>query len=143
MVPAVLRVPRFFLLASLMASCAAPSKQAAFPRGFEPVALDDEHGWGKQWQRGEEELWVADTREPDYPIDAGSLRLRVEATRACKGTIPAVRKSFTLPPLDAATANTVLFFTRDGRAYQVGYARPLQSAPSKDALDFVNAYCGE
>lgn len=122
----------------------APCDYGAAPqsiplRGFERVPFDT---WGGQWQRGDEQLWITKSRAPDYPVTEGGLRLRVDATRACNGQLAAVRKTFTLPPFDSATATTVLFFTLDGRAYQVGYVRPLKRAASKDVLDFMSRFCG-
>jgi hypothetical protein len=36
----------------------------------------------------------------------------------------------------------VQFFTLDGRAYQVGYSRPVRIKAAKDALDFLSRFCG-
>ena len=119
-----------------------PVPQTVPVRGFDRVAFEPANAWGAQWHRGDEQLWVAKTRAPDYPVSEGGLRLRVEATRACRGQVPAVRKTFTLPPLDSATAMTVLFFELDGRAYQVGYARPLKRAAASDVSEFMARFCG-
>lgn len=116
--------------------------------GFKAVPWDDEAvqgdalPWGGKWQRGDELVWISKSRTPDYPVVEGGFRLRVEAVRACQGQVPGVRKSFTLPPMDTPTTAIVQFFTLDGRAYQVGYARPSRYKPSKDALDFISRYCG-
>ena len=116
-----------------------------FPlRGFTlvPPQLqpDEPEPWGGKWKRGAEEVWIAKSR-PDYPVFYG-LGPKVEAARACQGLVPAVHKSLLLPPMDAPVAIDVLFFTREGRAYQVGYARPVHAEPSRDVLEFMSRFCG-
>ena len=114
-------------------------------RGFTlvpPRLLPDEpKPWGDKWKRGTELLWIYKSRAPDYPMFDGPGAV-AEPARACQGLVPAVHKSVLLFPTDAPLALDVLFFTVEGRAYQVGYSRPVNAEPSPDVLDFMARFCG-
>ncbi len=107
-----------------------------------PQLIDgQEEPWGHEWRRGFESLWIGPSHAPDYPVFDG-LGPQVEQTMACRQRVPGVLKSFMLPAREGRTATDVLFFTIQGRAYQVGYSRPVKNEPSNDVLEFMSTFCG-
>lgn len=101
---------------------------------------EQDEPYGREWRRGVEVVWVGASRK-GYPTFDG-LGPQVEESKACRGRVAGVLKSFMLPARDGMMATDVLFFTTEGRAYQVGYSRPVKSEPAEDVLAFMSEFCG-